>query len=57
MKFDDDADDANDVDDADEDVEPEPITKPVNLGVPGGPPPMSRSIQPRARQQRRRKRK
>jgi hypothetical protein len=26
-------------------------------GVPGGPPPMSRTIQPRARQQRRRKRK
>jgi preprotein translocase subunit SecF len=30
---------------------------PVNVGVPGGPPPMSKTIQPRARQQRRRKRK
>ncbi len=45
---------ADNGDDAD-DAEPVPA-KPIG-GVPGGPPPMPRRIEPRARQQRRRKRK
>jgi preprotein translocase subunit SecF len=42
----------------DSDGDGEPVEEPAKVGgVPGGPPPMSRTIQPRARQQRRRKRK
>ena len=42
----------------DADIDGEPVEEPSKIGgVPGGPPPMSRTIQPRARQQRRRKRK